>query len=387
MDRPASFSKRDFGPLLTQWTDVLAAVRDSFDAGVHWQVDSPNVAASGNPPPRRETDRGDVVWCQRGSVNDFDAAFAVSHLVHGGGKKASYWVHSDNLVELHVLLLQYTRIRTSAESSSSRPSSTSSIASSGATSSPKRGDQIGVFICDDLQWFAKSRSSATISESVEGAAASIRYSSLEEAVIVIEAPCPYNQTKSQDGPTFPKPGHAYHVHKIKLKKKSLRHFFEPNTQSPPERSESHSSLGSGNNEFPGRERICNAVDIWHPQHRDVRPLVQTQMSRTRFVGLGNTRSAGVLATLDTEIQMRKCSSDAFRGKEDLFTFNPGGIATKTFPHAVLDIRYDGVEGAEIVAVLDRSHLVRQYSFWFISIHTDKQCRRRGFTVSRSEHMP
>ena len=327
------------------------------------------------------------MWCQKGSVNDFDAAFAVSHLVHGGGKKASYWVHSDNLVELHVLLLQYTRLRASAESSSSRPSSTSSIASSGATSSPKRGDRIGVFICDDLQWFAKSRSSATISESVEGAAASIRYSSLDEAVIVVEAACSHTPTKSRDVPSFPKPGNGYHVHKTKLKKKSLRQFFEPNTQSTPGRSESHSSHGSGNNEFPGNERICNALDIWHPQHRDVRPLVQIQMSRTRFVGLGNTRSAGVLATLDTDIQMKKCSSDVFRGKEDLFAFNQGGIANKTFPHAVLDIRYDGVEGAEIVAVLDRSHLVRRYSSWFISIHADKRCRRRGYTVSRSVHMP
>lgn len=298
------------------------------------------------------------MWCQEGSVNDFDAAFAVSHLVHGGGKKASYWVHSDNLVELHVLLLQYTRLRASAGSSSSRPSSTSSLASSGATSSPKRGDEIGVFICDDLQWFAKSRSSATISESVEGAAASIRYSALDEAVIVVEAACPHNQTESGDVPTIPKPGNGYHVHKTKLKKKPLRRFLEPDSQPPQGRSESHSSRGSSNNEFPGHERICNAVEIWHPQHRDVRPLVQIQMRRTRFVGLGNTRSAGVLATLDKEIQMKRCSPDAFKGKEDLFTFHQGGIAAKRFPHAVLDIRYDGVEGAEIVAVLDRSHLVR-----------------------------
>lgn len=361
LDRPASFSKRDFGPLLTQWTEILAAVRDSFHAGVHWQVDSPDIAASGNPSPRPETDEEDGVWRPKGSVNDFDAAFAASHLAHDGGEKASYWVHPDNLVELHVLLLQYTRLRTSAESSGSRRSSTNSPGSGGATSGPKRGDEIGVFICDDVQWFAKSRSSATISESVEGAAASVRYSSLDEAVIVIEAACPETPTNPQDVPTVPHPGNAYHIHKTKLKKKSLRRFFEPDSQSPQGRSESHSSHGSSNNEFSGHERICNAVEIWHAQPRDVKPLVQIQMRRTRFVGLGNTRSAGVLATLDKEIQMKKCSSNVFGGKEDLFTFNQGGIAAKTFPHAVLDIRYDGKEGAEIVAVLDGSHLVRWYS--------------------------
>lgn len=297
------------------------------------------------------------MWCQKGSVNDFDAAFAVSHLVHGSGKEASYWVHSDNLVELHILLLQYTRLRNSSGSSSSRPSSTNSMASSGATSGAKLGDELGVFICDDLQWFANSRSSATISESVEEAAASIQYSSPDEAVIVIKAACQDTPTNSQDIPTCSEPGNGYHIHKTKLKKKTLRCFFEPDFQSPQRRSESHLSHSSVNNDFSGDAQIHNAVEIWHAQHRDVRPLVQIQMRRTRFAGLGNTQSAGVLATLDKEIQMRKSSLDAFRAKEDLFAFHQGWIAAKTFPHAVLDIRYDGKEGAEIVAALDRSHLV------------------------------
>lgn len=358
LDRPASFSKRDFDPLLTQWTDVLAAVRDPFDAGAPGQGDSPDVAASGNHSPRLETDQGDGVWCQKGSVNDFDAAFAVSHLVPDGGKKASYWVHPDNLVELHVLLLQYTRLRTSLESPSSRPSSTNSLASNGATLGAKKGDEIGVFICDDLQWFAKSRSSATISESVGEAASSIRYSSLDEAVIIVETVRQDSQTDSRDVQTFPKPGNGYHIHKTRLKKKSLRCFFEPDSSSPHGRSDSHSSDDSHAHKCPGNGQSCNAVQIWHAQHRDVRPMVQIQMRRTRFVGLGNTRSAGILVTLDKDIQMRKCPLDPFKGKEDLFTFNEGGIAAKAFPHAVLDIRYDGKEGAEIVTVLDRSHLVR-----------------------------
>lgn len=358
LDRPASFSKRDFGPLLTQWTEVLAAVRDSFDAGVQWQVESPDIATSGNPSPKLESDHGEV-WCQSGSVNDFDAAFAISHLVRGGGSKASYWVHSDNLVELQVLLLQYTRLRNSSASSSSRSSPINSVAGNGVISGTKIGDEIGVFICDDLQWFAKSRSSATISESVGGAAASIRYSSSSnEAVIVVEAGCQDIQSNSRDVQTGSKPGNSYHIHKIKLKRKSLCRLFEPDFHSPQGGSESPSSDGSHANEFPREGRVCNAVRIWHAQHRDVRPLVQIQMRRTRFVGLGNTQSAGILATLDREIQIRKCPMDVFRGNEDLFTFNRGGITAKMFPHAVLDIRYDGEEGAEIVAALDRSHLVR-----------------------------
>lgn len=359
LDRPASFSKRDFGPLLTQWTDVLAAVRDSFDAGVLWQVDSPDIAASGNPSaPRLENNQGDGAWCQKGSVNDFDAAFAVSHLVHGGGNKASYWVHPDNLVELHVLLLQYTRLWTPSESSSSRSSPTNSMAGNGATSGTKISDEIGVFICDDLQWFAKSRSGATISESAEGAAASIRYSSSGEAVIVVEAACQDVQTASQGVQTGSQSGNRYHIHKTKLKRKPLCRLFEPDSHSPQARSESHSSVGSHIDACPGEGRICNAVQTWHAQHRDVRPLVQIQMRRTRFVGLGNTQSAGIRATVDRVIQMRKCSLDAFNGNEDVFTFKEGEIAATTFPHAVLDIRYEGEEGAEIVAALDRSHLVR-----------------------------
>ena len=356
MDRPASFSKRDFGPLLAQWTEVLTAVRESFDGGVPWQVDSPDTAASENPSPREESDQRDGVWAQKGSSNDFDAAFAVNHLVHGGGKKASYWVHPDNLVELHVLLLQYTRLRPSSASPSSRSSPTNPMGGDGVTLGNRIGDEIGVFICDDLQWFAKSRSSALISESAEGAAASIRYSSSHEAVIVVEAECQDVQVESRDVQPIPKPGHDYHIYKTKLKRKTLRRLFEPDSHSPQARSESHSS-DSHTKKFPGEGRIRNALQTWHVQHRDVRPLVQMQMRRTRFVGLDNTASAGILATLDSEIRMRKCSVDAFGGNEDLFNFNHGAITAQTFPHAVLDIRYDGEEGAEIVAMLDLSHLV------------------------------
>lgn len=385
LDRPASFSKRDFAPLLTQWTDVLADVRDSFDAGVLWQVDSPDIAASANPARRRASDQGDSLWGQKGSANDFDAAFAISHLVHGGGKKASYWVHPDNLVELHVLLLQYTRLQTSSEPPSSRSSAANSITSNGASSGTKIGDEIGVFICEDLQWFAKSRSSATISESMEGAAASIRYSSPDEAVIVIETACQDVQPDSRQVQASNRPGSAFHIHKTKLKKKTLRRLFEPGTPSPKGRSESHSSDGSRSHGIPGEGRICNAVQIWQTQHRDVRPLVQIQMRRTRFVGLGNTPSAGILATLDKDILIRNSSLDAFRGNEDLFTINEGAIGTKTFPHAVLDIRYDGEESAEIINALDRSHLVSNNRL-IVSIHTDKRHRQKGCMVSHLELM-
>ncbi len=377
LDRPGSFSKRDFGPLLTQWTEVLAAVRAPFQTGVLWQADSPggqvsDTATAGKPhSPSHKHSNGDGevtmagdgrsgvaavhASCQNGSVNDFDTAFALSPLGPGGGK-ALYWVHPDNLVELHVFLLQYTRLRNpmtpnSSGRSSRAKSSPTALMDGTAVWDSKPQDDVGVFICDDLQWFAKSRSSAPVSESAEKAAASIRYSSAGEAVVVVENPFQDVQQTSES----PK---GYCIHKTKLKRKILRRLFKSDSHSPVTCNQSLSSVGSHAAAIPGEEQISHALRAWLAQHREVKPLVQIHMRRTRFVGLRNSQSAGVWATLDRDIQMRKCPSGAFDGGEDLFDAGRRLGAT-LFPHAILEIRYEGGQGtAEIVAALDRSHLVR-----------------------------
>lgn len=371
LDQPASFSKRDFGPLLAQWTEVLAAVRAPFDAGVYWQATSPSnigtdISTSGENGPVQVANEcrnsaADLHTSgQKGPVTDFDTAFAVGALGRGGGK-ASYWVHPDNLVELHVLLLLHTRLRNpiapiSSGRSSSLRSSPPSFTGAALGSRPK--DEIGVIVCDDLQRFAKSRSAATIGESIDKAAASIRYASSGEAVIVVGT--------SFDGVQVPsKPSQNYHIYKTKLKRKILRRLFEPDADSPLTRSESQSSGGSHVDTCPGEGQSCNDVQAWLTQHREVKPLVQMQMKRTRFVGLGNNQSAGIWATLDRDVKMRKCSLDAFDGNEDLFVLNEvGDLAVSQFPHAILEIRSEGEEDAlKLVAALDRSHLVRMHPVW------------------------
>lgn len=386
LNRPGSFSTRDFGPLLTQWTEVLAAVRAPFDAGVHWHAVWPRAMgsdqiSSGDSSSRPISEGGDgnsagkdaytgsaadlYTRAQQGSVSDFDTVLAISSSGRGGGK-ASYWVHPDNLVELHVLLLQYTGLRnpitpiSSGRSSNSRSSPISYTDGGRALSSAQMGDEIGVFICDDLQWFARSRSSATVSESPDQAAASIRFSLGGEAVIVAEAPW-QDDARLESHKT-------YHVHKTKLKKKVLRQYFGFH-QLPRARRNSNSSIKSNADACTSEEQIFDDLQAWYAQRREVKPLVQIQMRRTRFVGLGNTQSAGVWATLDRDIKMRKCLVDALGSHEDVTNLNERGIpAVNEFPHAVLDMRYEGEEGAAVVAVLDGSHLTERIHGFSLETH-------------------
>ena len=388
LNRPASFSNRDFGPLLTQWTEVLAAVRAPFDAGVHWHAESPSgkeiepVSSGASSARSKSSSEGSVCegkdeyansaaelygCCQQGSANDFDTVLALSSFDHRGGK-ASYWVHPDNLVELHVLLLQHTRLRnpitpvSPCRSSSSRSSSAGLMNENGAISGTNTSNDIGVFVCDDLQWFAKSRSSATISESGERAAATIRYSSAGEAVIVTEAAIQDVQPSSES-----RKNHL--IHKTKLKRKILRRLFEPGAPSPVARSKSDSSVDSYTDATSDEGRISDTLRAWRAQHREVRPLVQIQMRRIRFVGLANTQSAGIWATLDRDIRMRTCPLNIFSGKEGLFIINEDTTSNaQKFPHAVLEFRFEGEQGRAVVAALDQSHLTERVHGFSLETH-------------------
>lgn len=385
LGRPNSFSRRDFGPLLTQWTEVLAAVRAPFSAGVQWRTGS--IDSQDSPQPR--LDRRNMVrsntdvdarkavngtddvqisaahihsTCETGSSIDVDTALAILPLGRRAGK-ASYWIHPDNLVEIHILLLQFTRVWKSigsaaltGASSSSRSSRNSSINSRGAGAGSRSEDEIGVIICDDLQSFAKRRSAATISDSenipghaAEKAAASIRYAAKGDAVVVVGTSPDEWRDASAAGP---RPG----VQKARFKKKALRDLFDVDTDSSLARIRSGSSRWTGGTEADQVQRM-DAVRTWIANHQEVQPLVQILLKRSRFVGLGNSESGGVWATLDKDVSMRQCSSKTLDVDQDLLIFGERSSDSDKFPHAILEIRYEGEDTTKLVTALDESHLV------------------------------
>ena len=379
LDHPTSFSKREFEPLLTQWTEVLAAVRAPFMDGSDWHSglrnsmnrSQPDSSISKKPlksPAKQANEEfaGDMnsvselhsAW-EGGSNIDIDTALAVLPL-GSGATRAVYWVHPDNIVQVHVLLLQYTRLHKSnsiqspVSPSSSRSSPRTSFSNSSGRPASRTDDEVGVIVCDDLQRFSKIRSSETISIAedspgtvAEKAAASIRFSPSGEAVVVVDTDAG-------------RPGHSANWNekhlpkKASFKRKHVRQLFE---------AISVDRFAKDNWNDPKR------VFEWLTEHREVQPLVQLLSRRTRFVGLRNHKDGGVWATLDKDISMKICSSESLASDKGLNTISEGGtIESETFPHAILEVRLEGDADSTLVEALHSSHLVD-----FLTLHFEMNC--------------
>lgn len=362
LDRPTSFSKQDFEPLLAQWAEVLAAVRAPFKNGVNWQAGSgrqeiaPNGSAQHKKegcqrPSRYSSSVADLnsAW-ESGSNIEIDTALAI--LPFGrGATKATYWVHPDNIVQVHILLLQYTRLQKFDDSIASPGSpSSSSFTPRGSVSGPngrsvtRTDDEISCIICDDLQRFARRPSSESISASedspgttAEKAAASIRYSSAGEAIVAVDTIFDNaGEVVNSSSTHLPK--------KAKFKRKALSQLFQAS------RSEQCSKAdGSKESEH---------VRDWLDAHQEVQPLVQVQARRTRFIGLGNDGTKGIWATLDKDIRIRRCPPGRLASGECSSSHSEQEKdSSETFPHAVLEVRIEGDGDTELIAALDFSHLV------------------------------
>ena len=391
LDQPSSFTKKGFEPLLEQWAEILTAVRAPFMSGTSWQPkssdkieplvgvdDSKSVGASmSNPSPSRHpqdplphgpvsesTARDMHSICESGSKLDFDTALAVLPL-GSAAKKAVYWVHPDNLIQVHVILLQHTRIHrtnntapSSPDTASPRSSRSGSVNSHWSPPNNRADEAVGVIICDDLQQFAKRQSSVTISDSEnlpgntsEKAAASIRYCPTSEAVAVVDK-------SSETIEKSPSKKHRFEI--AKLKTKAIRQLFSSDPRLSFRRKHSCQSGASSDFTDDQSEAIQKLEDMraWLSEHQEVQPLVHLYMRRIRFIGLRNSEAGGLWATVDKDISMRKFPKGVSTNADDLLTFGEEGkTAFEKFPHALIEIRSEGNIATDLIAWLDESHLV------------------------------
>ena len=382
LSRSTSFSQNDFTHQLHQWTEVLADVRAPFEAGLSYQPKSPKprkddppartlYPASGTTKEQCHVSRPlDDVYSTAselqdiyttGSDVDVDTALAILPLGNRAGKTV-YWIHPDNLIEIHILLLQYMRLRRRTGSSatslcvSPESSRRGSVYDSPNGHNSNTKDEIGTIICDDLQSFAERHNSATIDDieshpgSIpEEAAGSIRYLSTGEVTVVVGTAV----TKTSPGPRQ----RIGSIRKAKIKRKALRSLFEFDTLSTASQSESSEPVVDGESAItdPTLPQAYRRVQEWLRDHQDVKPLVCLQRRRSRFVGLANNLASGAWATLDINVTMRKSSC------EDLVEFtNPtrDDVSSSTFPYGILEVRWEGKTGLDLVNALDDSHLVR-----------------------------
>ena len=397
LGRPTSFTRKDFEPLLTQWAEVLAAVRAPFKAGINWRPTSTvstegslatdrtnnDMSRSKNSKdgfPRGSLQNGERSasnareihsMCESGSNIDFDTALAMLPLGRWASK-AVYWVHPDDLIQVHVIVLQHTRLfRTNntapspTNTSSPRSSRSGSINSGRSANSNRADEDTGVIICDDLQQFAKRRSSATIDDSEnspgntsEKAAASVRYCSTGEAVVII------NKSSHTVEATV---AGKHEFDRAKLKRKAIRQLFctDPSNPSKPMQScQSGVQNGAGESESDLPQDI-RTIHKWFREHSRIEPLVQLHMRRTRFVGLGNSEMGGLWATIDKSVSTRRVPEQSLISGDDFLTFGEEGKAGfEKFPHALLEIRCEGKIATDLIDSLDASHLVRTFQFQF-----------------------
>lgn len=379
LNQPTAFSKRDFQPLLTQYTNVLAAVRAPFERdgnginqprGDTYQPRIKNRTASGSiqsthadKESQQSTTAKIQTTCQNSSDVDFDSALAVLPLGRLGGK-ASYWVHPDNLVELHMLLLQYTRLRrtTNPDANDSRRQSRRTSTSGNGNCFVSGGDEdVGLVICDDLHKFARGQSSAPISDTeesaggvLEKAAAAVRYSSNGEALLAVNMSSSDTKESTASGPFWT----------LRIKRKTVRHLFDLRGSS----SARDRLIREQDSED---DKSLISVQKWLKGHQEIQPLVELRCKRTRFVGLKNDESSGTWATLDRDIMVKKAPGGFFSTKEGDLSFddaeNRGFVS---FPFAVLEIRYEGNSGTDLLAALDETHLVRKI------MHISPGCKPR-----------
>ena len=370
LDRRTSFSKTDFEPLLAQWTEVLASVRAPFTDGFNWQIDpqepkkderrsqrpdpheSPSNSANDHSamPQLVIKDTGSAANLQAawedGSNLEIDTALATIPFGHRAAK-AAYWIHPDNIVQIHVLLLQYTRLQKSNERTSSPDSPTSprgSISGYSAKLPSRTDEELGIIICDDLERFAQRQSSETISDTEnragspsEKAAASIRYSSHGDAVVVVGAVT--KDACNSEGSNTELP-----TKKARFKRKAIPLLF--------------STSSDDKGPIVDDSRNFEQVSEWFVGHKEVQPLVQLRLRRTRFVGLKNSATTGLWATLDKDILLRRCPVELLAGGKG-FDMTSSGVKD-IFPHAVLEIRTEGLIETDLIAALDASYLVRLF---------------------------
>ena len=382
LGRSTSFSQKDFTPQLNQWAEVLANVRGPFDAGLTWSPKDSKSDRENDPTPTRYPALGtqkqrwnasppldDVCSsvselqdvCTDGSDIDVDTALATLPLGNSAGKTA-YWIHPDNMIEIHILLLQHMRLRRKRSSSAASPSHSAESSRRGSIHDSPTGhdlsskDEINTIVCDDLQSFAERHNGATIDDiescpgsTPEEATASIRYLSAGEVTVVVG-------TASTKEPSRTQPG-TKSIKKAKIKRKALRSLFEfdqPPTASQPESPTSPTNAEVSNTNWT-LPQAFHEVREWFRGHQEVKPLVHLRHKRTRFVGLANYQESGIWATLDINISMWKTSP------ENLASFmspsNRDDDFSEQFPYGVLEVRWEGKAGLDLVYALDDSHLV------------------------------
>lgn len=346
LDSLKSFTKIDLGPLLDEYSTTRQKIRALYESQVQQSTDDklkeasmPTASSSAIRQLQEVVDSGSKVY--------FDTNIATIPLGESG-TFASYFVHPENIVELQVLLLQYARfyLARSRSNSIASPITTEQRKGSFAPTQPECADY-HMLVADNLDRFVKEQGSLTVDDREQKpgmfpqrAKASVRWNNDEDALACLRSKS--GKTKS-----------AF------LRRKHVHDFFD------------------GEADFMAKQdaALADAADSIEEVRRellkdDTRPLFQFSSCRTRLVGDNADNDGMVLATLDTGITISQASVGGREGQ------------ASSFPFSLLLVRQEGTPKSELLAALDRSHLVSSQSSTIQRVLADiTQVERvRGFSL-------
>ncbi|KAJ4294277.1 hypothetical protein N0V90_007967 [Kalmusia sp. IMI 367209] len=365
---PTSFYQLDLGYLLDEYIEVLGALRAPFDAA---GASEPFSGAKPSSPTVRISQT-----CQDGSELDFDIALSLTPL-GSRGSKATYWIHPDHIVEAEVLLLQHMRLIASSSPPATRnsPEATPKRRKSSVTADRFLGseDGVGLLVIDHPESFAIKQNASSLGSGEETAGTlqvkavgNARWTSSGEAAVALDLEQPSEQLLT-----------------AKLGRKQLPGFLDttvpladlelPNLQT---KDSSNPKIGASTDIQTARQ--------WLESHNRVRPIVGICSKRTRFMGLHNNSAGGMWATLDRDVYMKSTLHKDLGTEEWLSAGRTGSI---DFPHAVLEIRKEGIHSAALIQTLDRSHLISMLDRDIRKLPpTTKRQRRKANSTPSSSHL-
>ncbi|EME44432.1 hypothetical protein DOTSEDRAFT_152287 [Dothistroma septosporum NZE10] len=332
LENPKSFANLDLGPLLDDYSATQQSIRTLYERQLKKsQGNEPGFDVS-RPSPGSSAIKQLQEAVQTGSKVFFDSSLVTVPL-GDHGTFASYFVHQENVVELQMLLLQYSHFYLSRSRSSSlaTPITPESPTVSFGTLGTGFADY-HLLAADNLERFAKEQSALTVKdrEHLPGSfpqrtKACVRWNNNEDALACL---------RSRSGVTKS----AY------LKRKHIQDFFDKEAEF------------SAKQEATLVDSAETVQDLRRELLRDeIKPLFHYSSCRTRLVGLGDNSDGMTLATLDTGITIETGESDS--------------KSKSLFPFALLFVRQEGKPKTGLLSALDESYLVERVRGFSLEYHS------------------
>lgn len=349
---PTAFYKVDFEKNVLELSNLLNAIRNGLDLPAAILPPPPQIVTqpkrirgTGQEDPQERALSIETVLSQKAIATPegrayLDTALATSALGDSGGGRATFWVHYDHLIELQVLLLRYLTLQTSPIHNTP-PTSPSRKDSIGTL---WKDDEIGVVLLDDLDSFSDIQSSATVAEvskACSRTAGQVRWCCRDsDAVVVVSNASALILNRIA--------GHDEEKLEVRMKRKQIEELLDTGSIS----SRADISYTMDGQRDTGVEKL----EEWLAKHKNITPLVKLLMKRIRFAE--PSEGGRVWALLDWDIKMTKVQQGTnwLTGlEEDGLGF--GSEGRSEFPHAVLEVQWEGQRVPTFLHELETSHMV------------------------------